>query len=193
MPSDAPIRSPGGRRRGPVVVGVGAVEHGFGQGQLDPAEHDAVIAAQRPRFGELRNLPESQRAKARDRILADMRALIAAQLTPEQQARYQRLLVDLAGRQTTRGRLYLLPEPGKPRAYSVRLGISDGVMTELIVPPNSPDAAVLVEGATVITAVVTAAPAARTTTSSSRRKASIKTSFGYTGEYLAQIFRAMPV
>jgi hypothetical protein len=89
-----------------------------------------------------------------------MRALIAAQLTPEQQARYQRLLVDLAGRQTTRGRLYLLPEPGKPRAYSVRLGISDGVMTELIVPPNSPDAAVLVEGATVITAVVTAAPAA---------------------------------
>ena len=121
---------------------------------------DAVIAAQRPRFGELRNLPESQRAKARDRILADMRALIAAQLTPEQQARYQRLLVDLAGRQTTRGRIYLLPEGGKPRAYSVRLGISDGVMTELIVPPNSPDAAVLVEGATVITAVVTAAPAA---------------------------------
>jgi HlyD family secretion protein len=121
---------------------------------------DTVIAAQRPRFGELRNLPESQRAKARDRILADMRALIAAQLTPEQQGRYQRLLVDLAGRQTTRGRIYLLPEPGKPRAYSVRLGISDGVMTELIVPPSSPDAAVLVEGATVITAVVTAAPAA---------------------------------
>jgi HlyD family secretion protein len=130
---------------------------------LTPAQTeqvDAVIAAQRPRFGELRNLPESQRAKARDRILADMRALIAEQLTPEQQARYQRLLVDLAGRQTTRGRIYLLPEPGKPRAYSVRLGISDGVMTELIVAPNSPDAAVLVEGATVVTAVVTAAPAA---------------------------------
>jgi HlyD family secretion protein len=124
------------------------------------AQVDAVIAAQRPRFGELRNLPESQRGKARDRILADMRALIAEQLTPEQQARYQRLLVDLAGRQTTRGRLYLLPEPGKPRAYSVRLGISDGVMTELIVPPNSPDAAVLVEGASVVTAVVTAAQAA---------------------------------
>ena len=130
---------------------------------LTPAQTeqvDAVIAAQRPRFGELRNLPESQRGKARDRILADMRALIAAQLTPEQQARYQRLLMDLAGRQTSRGRIYLLPEPGKPRAYSVRLGISDGVMTELIVPPNAPDAAVLVEGATVITAVVTAAPAA---------------------------------
>ncbi|MGL6113177.1 MAG: efflux RND transporter periplasmic adaptor subunit [Rubrivivax sp.] len=118
---------------------------------------DAVIAAQRPRFAELRNLGEGQRGKARDRILADMRALIGEQLTPEQQPRYQKLLAELAGRQTTRGRIYLLPEGGKPRAYNVRLGISDGVMTELIVAPNSPDAGVLVEGATVITAVVTAA------------------------------------
>jgi HlyD family secretion protein len=115
---------------------------------------DAIIGAQRPRFGELRNLPENRRAKERDRILADMRALIGQQLTPEQQARYQKLLVDLAGRQSTRGRIHLLAEDGKPRAYNVRLGISDGVMTELIVPPSSPDAAALVEGATVITAVI---------------------------------------
>ena len=104
----------------------------------------------------------------RDRILADMRALIGDQLTPEQQPRYQKLLVDLAGRQTTRGRLYLLGADGKPRAYAVRLGISDGVMTELIVPPNSPDAAVLVEGATVITAVVTPAAAAPRSTPTMR-------------------------
>ena len=123
------------------------------------AQVDAIIAAQRPRFGELRNLPENQRARARDRILADMRALIGQQLTPEQQPRYQKLLVDLAGRQSTRGRIHLLGEDGKPRAYNVRLGISDGVMTELIVPPNSPEAAVLVEGAAVITAVITPQPA----------------------------------
>jgi len=121
------------------------------------AQVDAVIAAQRPRFAELRSLSESQRGKARDRILADMRALIGQQLTPEQQPKYQKLLVELAGRQTTRGRIYLLAEDGKPRAYNVRLGISDGVMTELLVAPNSPDAGVLVEGATVITAVVTPA------------------------------------
>lgn len=118
------------------------------------AQVDSIIAAQRPRFGELRNLPENRRAKERDRILADMRALIGEQLTPEQRAHYQKLLVELAGRQSTRGRVYLLGEDGKPRAYSVRLGISDGVMTELIVAPNSPEAAVLVEGATVITAVI---------------------------------------
>jgi HlyD family secretion protein len=133
-------------------------ELGLTPAQLEQV--DAVIAAQRPRFGELRSVPAAQRLKARDRILADMRALIGAQLTPEQQPRYQRLLVELAGRQSTRGRIYLLADDGKPRAYSVRLGISDGVTTELIVSPNSPDAAVLVEGSTVITAVVTAAPAA---------------------------------
>ena len=121
------------------------------------AQVDSIIASQRPRFGELRNLPENRRAKERDRILADMRALIGEQLTPDQRAHYQKLLVELAGRQSTRGRIYLLGEDGKPRAYSVRLGISDGVMTELIVPPNSPDAAVLVEGASVITAVITPA------------------------------------
>jgi Spy/CpxP family protein refolding chaperone len=118
------------------------------------AQVDAILAAQRPRFAELRSVPENQRGKARDRILADMRALIGQQLTPEQQPRYQKLLIELAGRQTTRGRIYLLAEGGKPRAFNVRLGISDGVMTELIVPPGSPDAAVLVEGASVITAVV---------------------------------------
>lgn len=121
------------------------------------AQMDAVIAAQRPRFAELRSLPESRRAKARDLILSDMRAMIGEQLTPEQQPRYHKLLAELAGRQTTRGRLYLLAEGGKPRAYAVRLGISDGVMTELIVPPNSPEAAVLAEGASVITAVITPA------------------------------------
>jgi HlyD family secretion protein len=41
-------------------------------------------------------------------------------------------------------------------AYAVRLGISDGVATELIVSPGSPDAAVLKEGADVIVAVLNA-------------------------------------
>jgi HlyD family secretion protein len=129
----------------------------LGLSEAQTAQVDAVFAAQRPRFVELRNLAEGDRAKARERILADTRALIGEQLTPEQRGRYQKLLAELAGRQTSRGRIYLLGADGKPRAYSVRLGISDGVMTELIVAPNAPEAAVLVEGAAVITAVVTPA------------------------------------
>ena len=124
------------------------------------AQIDGVIAAQRPRFADLGSLPEAKRPKARDLILSDMRAMIGQQLTPAQQPRYQRLLAELAGRQITRGRLYLLGDDAKPHAYSVRLGISDGVMTELIVPPHSGEASLIVEGATVITAVVTPGSAA---------------------------------
>jgi HlyD family secretion protein len=57
------------------------------------------------------------------------------------------------GRQTTRGRIYLLGDDGKPVAYSVRLGIGDGLSTELVVAPGSADAGVLKEGATVIVGV----------------------------------------
>ena len=120
------------------------------------AQIDAVLAAQRPRFAELGKLPLDKRARARDLILSDLRALIGQQLEPGQRPRYQQLLAELGGRQLRRGRLYLLSDAGPPRAYGVRLGISDGVMTELLVAPDGPEAGVLVEGAMVITAVVAA-------------------------------------
>ena len=60
-----------------------------------------------------------------------------------------------AGRTSTRGRIYLLGEDNKPRAFNVRLGITDGSSTELMVAPNSPDAAELKEGALVVTGVST--------------------------------------
>ncbi len=146
---DTPASGPLGEFRKRLVTELGLTPQ-------QSAQVDAVITAQRPRFGELRNLPEIQRGKARDRILADMRALISDQLTPEQKPKYQALLAEMAGRQTTRGRIFVLGADGKPRAHDVRLGISDGVMTELIVTPGSPAAGVLVEGAEVITAVITA-------------------------------------
>jgi HlyD family secretion protein len=123
---------------------------------------DAIYTEARPRFGALRELPQEERTKARERITADIRARIAELLTPEQKPKYAALIAEVAGRQgsTTRGRIYLQGDDGKPRAYSVRLGISDGTSTELIVGPNAPDADVLKEGAVVITGVTGgAAPA----------------------------------
>ena len=152
-PSDAAARGPLAELRKRLIAEL----------ELTPqqiAQIDGVIAAQRPRFADLASLAEAKRAKARDLILSDMRAMIGQQLTPAQQPRYQKLLAELAGRQITRGRLYLLGDDGKPRAYNVRLGISDGVMTELIVAPHSSEASVIVEGAAVITAVVTPGSAA---------------------------------
>ncbi|MCW5653505.1 efflux RND transporter periplasmic adaptor subunit [Hydrogenophaga sp.] len=61
---------------------------------------------------------------------------------------------------SSRGRLFLLEADGKPVAYDVRLGVSDGTSTELLVSPDSPDAASLVEGATVVTGVIGGAASA---------------------------------
>ncbi len=116
---------------------------------------DALYADARPKFGALRELSAEERPKARERITADIRARIGELLTPEQKPKYAALLAQAAGRQSTRGRIYLLGEDGKPVAYSVRLGISDGSSTELMVASDTPEAAALKEGALVITGTVT--------------------------------------
>lgn len=122
---------------------------------------DAIYASARPKFMALRELPEADRSKARERITADIRARIAEALTPEQKQRYAALQAELAGRTITRGRIHVLGSDGKPKALNVRLGITDGSQTELIVGPNSPEAAELKEGASVITGTVTAGSAQR--------------------------------
>jgi len=116
---------------------------------------DAIYADARPRFATLRDVPAEERTKARDRITADIRARIGDLLTPEQKPKYAVLVAQAASRQSTRGRIYLMGEDGKPVAYNVRLGITDGTSTELIVSPNSPDAAVFKEGAVVIIGTLT--------------------------------------
>ena len=125
--------------------------------QLDAAQTgkvDALYAAARPKFMQLAELPEAERARARERILAEIRAGVDALLTEAQKPRYATLQAELAGRTTTRGRLYVPGADGSPKALNVRLGISDGSTTELIVPPGSPEAAELREGAAVITGTV---------------------------------------
>ena len=113
---------------------------------------DAVLADSRPKFMALRDLTPEERPKARGRILADVRARMGDLLTPEQKIKYAALLTQTAGRQVTRGKIYLMVE-GKPKAFNVRLGITDGSSTELLVSSNAADAALLKEGATLITGV----------------------------------------
>jgi HlyD family secretion protein len=124
------------------------------------AKLDAIYDAARPRFMALRELPAEERGKARERISADTRASISNILSPEQKQRYAAMAAEGAGRQATRGRIYLLGADGKPKAFNVRLGISDGTMTELLLGPNAPDAAELKEDAVVIIGTVGGAPAA---------------------------------
>lgn len=121
---------------------------------LDAAQQEkveAIYAAARPEFMKLRELPEDQRPKARERVLADVRAKVGDVLTPEQRIKYAALVAESASRQTTRGRLFVPGPDGQPVAHDVRLGLTDGTSTELVLPANSPLAEVLKPGTTVIT------------------------------------------
>lgn len=118
---------------------------------------DAILASARPAFAALRELPEEQRARARERTLADVRARIHEVLDAAQQQKYAELQAQAAGRAVTRGRVYVLGDDGQPRAVGVRLGLTDGSHTELLAAPQ--DAALLAEGRQVITGTATPAPA----------------------------------
>ena len=151
----------------PVAAGGGAGSPGGGGGPLaefrnrlvtelqlsadQVSKVDAIYAEARPKFGALRDMTAEERPKARERIMADTRAKIGDLLTPEQKPKYAALLAEAGGRTSTRGRIYLMGADGKPVAYNVRLGITDGTSTELLVAPNSPNADVFKEGASVIT------------------------------------------
>ncbi len=121
---------------------------------------DALFTETRPKFAAMRDAAPEERPKVRERIMAETRAKIQDFLTPEQKTKYAALLAEMGSRTSSRGRIYLLNAVGKPVAYNVRLGITDGTSTELIVAPNSPNTDAFKEGASVITGVSSgAAPA----------------------------------
>ena len=99
------------------------------QQRLDP-----IFAEMRNKFMGLRDLPEEARVRQSAAIRSDMRARVEEILKPEQKARYAELITELAGRagsgQTTRGRIYLV-DAAKPKAIEVRVGLSDGAMSEV--------------------------------------------------------------
>lgn len=131
-------------------VDAGASKGGAGGGQLnqfrerivtelkmDAAQQqrlDPIFAEMRNKFSGLRDLPEEARARQGAAIRSDMRARVEEILKPEQKARYAEVVTELAGRagggQSTRGRIYLM-DAGKPKAIEVRVGLSDGAMSEV--------------------------------------------------------------
>ena len=135
---------------------------------------DAIYADARPKMMTLRDLPQEERGKAREKITADIRVQLRDQMTAEQKPKFDALVAASANRQVTRGKIYLMGADGKPKAYNVRLGITDGSSTELIVPANSansPDAADLVVGAAVIIGTVNTGATAGSSGSSPARPA----------------------
>jgi len=109
---------------------------------------DAIYAEARPKFMQMRDLPNDQKPRAREKIMGDVRAQINGVLSDAQKAKYAALVAEAGSRTATRGRIYVLDAQGKPQALNVRLGVSDGSMTELL--PGRTEMAELKEGAEVI-------------------------------------------
>ncbi|MGZ8981213.1 MAG: efflux RND transporter periplasmic adaptor subunit, partial [Burkholderiaceae bacterium] len=100
------------------------------QQRLEP-----IFAEMRNKLMGLRDLPEEARGKQGAAIRADMRAKIEDLLKPEQKEKYAQIVAETAGRaggagQSTRGRVYLLVDD-RPKAVDVRVGLSDGSMSEV--------------------------------------------------------------
>jgi HlyD family secretion protein len=93
--------------------------------------------------------PRDAAASGASAASAAAAASAASQPSPPQRAAG----VDGGGRAPTRGRIHILGPDGKPRAFFVRLGVSDGLATELLIGAGTalqPDADLIKEGAEVV-------------------------------------------
>jgi HlyD family secretion protein len=97
---------------------------------------DAIFDGMREKFRAARDLPEAEKNKAFERNRAEIREKVSPLLTPEQKKRYEEMAAEAqaarAGGAGGSGRLWVLGGDGNPKSISVRLGLTDGSMTEII-------------------------------------------------------------
>lgn len=100
------------------------------------AKVTAIFDGMRDRFRAARELPEAERNKAISRNRAEIRDKVSAILTPEQKTRYEAMAAETQAARASggggSGRIWIPGSDGKPRAIEVRLGLTDGTMTEII-------------------------------------------------------------
>jgi len=92
---------------------------------------DAIFSAMREKFAQVREAPEAERGKLVERNRAELRERIGDILTAAQKPKYATIIAEIAGRQSSRGRIFVLDADGRPRAVPVRTGLTDGAFTEV--------------------------------------------------------------
>jgi len=100
------------------------------------AKVTAIFDGMRDKFRAARDLPEAERAKATARNRAEIREKVSAILTAEQKTRYEAMAAETQAARASggggSGRIWVPGSDGKPRAIDVRLGLTDGTMTEIV-------------------------------------------------------------
>ena len=96
---------------------------------------DGAFAAVREKFAALRDLPDTERPKAAERTRAELRERIAEFLNKTQSEKFAAINAEISGRATSggRGRVFIQDAQKQAKAVSVRTGLTDGSMTEIIV------------------------------------------------------------
>ncbi|NJD35800.1 MAG: efflux RND transporter periplasmic adaptor subunit, partial [Betaproteobacteria bacterium] len=97
---------------------------------------DAIFDSMREKYQAARDLPEAEKGKAQERNRAEIRERVAATLTPEQKKRYDEMAGEAQAARASggggAGRVWIVGEDGKPKPVDVRLGLTDGSMTEVV-------------------------------------------------------------
>ena len=100
------------------------------QGKLD-----SIFSGMRDKFRAARDLPDAEKSKAQERNRAEIREKISVILTSEQKKLYDEMAgaaqAARAGGGGGNGRVWVVAADGKPKAVEVRLGLTDGSMTEI--------------------------------------------------------------
>jgi len=96
------------------------------------ARLETIFNETRDKIRALATEDQNERRKQVERLRSESRARIAEMLNPEQRARYEAIGAARATRGSTSGRVWVVAESGKPKAVTVRLGLSDGSYTELV-------------------------------------------------------------
>jgi len=107
---------------------------------------DAILGETRERIRGIVSDNPAERRRQADRMRAESRARVAEVLNPEQKERYAAMSGAPRGklRGATAGRVWVLDEAGKPKAVAVRVGLTDGTLSELVSGELSEGAQVIV-------------------------------------------------
>jgi HlyD family secretion protein len=97
------------------------------------AQLDEIFSESRQKFARVRDMKgDGNRRREVERIRSETNARIAEILAAEQRPTWERILAESGGRgQSTVGRVYVL-DNSQPKALEVRLGLSDGLSTEVV-------------------------------------------------------------
>jgi len=98
------------------------------------AKLEAIFGGMREKFMAARDLPEAEKSKAQERNRAEIREKVSAILNPEQKKRYDEMAAEAQAARSGggSGRIWVVGEDGKPKAVTVRLGLTDGSATEVV-------------------------------------------------------------